>query len=87
VELPSSRSKAVVMPWKPVTGQSVLARLEGRIRELSVTAWNSDNGEIKVAWPLPDRDAALRHRFPNTKIAEDRYEPLDPDAFTAATRG
>jgi hypothetical protein len=79
------------MPWKPVTGQVVIARLDGQVREFLVTAWNSDTGDVKVAWP--PQNPAVTSRRPlssnvgKTQIAEARYEPLDPDAFRSATRG
>ena len=78
------------MPWKPVKGQAVIARLDGHIRELEVMAWNSENGDIKVAWPRQNPAVAPRHRLANmrtTQISKLRYEPLDPDSFGAATRG
>jgi len=78
------------MPWKPVTGQVVIARLDGHVRELLVTAWNSDSGAVKVAWPPQNAAVVSRRAFSDvgkTQIAEARYEPLDPDAFKAATRG
>ena len=79
------------MPWKPVTGQVVIARLDGHVREFLVTAWNSDTGDVKVAWPPQNPAVASRRPLSSnvgkTQIAEARYEPLDPDAFRSATRG
>ena len=79
------------MPWKPVTGQVVIARLDGHVREFLVTAWNSETGDVKVAWPPQNPAAVSRHPISSnvgkTQIAEARYEPLDPDAFRAATKG
>jgi hypothetical protein len=78
------------MPWKPVVGQAVIARLDGQVRELLVMAWDSTTGDVKVAWPPQNPAVVSRHRYSTvrtTQIAKARYEPLDPDAFTEATRG
>jgi hypothetical protein len=78
------------MPWKPVVGQAVIARLDGQVRELVVMAWDSITGDVKVAWPPQNPAIASRHRYSTvrtTQIAKSRYEPLDPDGFGAATRG
>jgi hypothetical protein len=78
------------MTWKPVTGQSVLVRLDGQVRQVVVMAWDSFNGAVKVAWP-PQNPALLpghrSSRTRTTEIAVARYEPLDPESFRAATRG
>jgi hypothetical protein len=76
------------MPWKPVVGQAVIARLDGQVRELLVMAWDSTTGDVKVAWPPQNPAVVSRHRYSTvrtTQIAKARYEPLDPDGFTAAT--
>jgi hypothetical protein len=79
------------MVWKAVTGQIVLARLDGQIREVTVTAWNPISGAIKVAWPVQNAAFSSRHprssNFGKTEVAETRYEPLDPEAFRLATKG
>jgi hypothetical protein len=78
------------MPWRPVTGQAVLARLDGQVREVLVTAWESISGSVKVAWPPQNTALVPGHRFSKMRtveIARARYEPLDPDAFKAATSG
>ena len=76
--------------WKPITGQTVIARFDGQMRELVVTAWNSFTGDVRVAWP-PRNRAVVSGRGHSmagmTQIPEARYEPLDPDAFRTATRG
>ena len=53
------------MPWKPVTGQIVFARLDGQVREVTVTAWDSYTGTVRVDWPpgaspRPSRAIGLR---------------------------
>jgi hypothetical protein len=78
------------MAWKPINGQLVLAKLDGQIRQLLVTAWNPYTGAVRVAWPPQSPAVVSRHRFSHvgkTEIDEARYEPLDPDAFRADTRG
>jgi len=78
------------MPWKPVTGQIVIARLDGQVREVVVTAWHRYSGAVKVAWPPQPPTVFSRHPFSTsvgkTEIPEAQYEPLDPDAFGAATK-
>lgn len=77
------------MTWKPVTGQAVVARLDGRVREVLVTDWESYSGAVKVAWPPQPPSLVLRFS-PNarkTQIAEAQYEPLDPESFRSATKG
>ena len=78
------------MPWKPITEQLVVANLGGKVRQILVTAWNSDTGAIKVNWPLQIPPAAFGNRSTHvgkTKLEVALYEPLDPDAFLTATRG
>ncbi len=78
------------MTWKPVTGQVVIARLDGQVREVLVLAWNSISGAVKVAWP-PQNPAVVPHRrystVRQTEIAVACYEPLDPVSFRAETKG
>ena len=78
------------MPWKPVAGQFVVARLGGKTRKLLVTAWNSDTGAVKVDWPPQVSAVVARNRFSHTgktKIEPAHYEHNEPDAFRVATRG
>ena len=78
------------MPWKPITEQFVVANLGGKVRQILVTAWNSDTGEVKVDWPPQIPPVVPPNRFSHsgrTKLDKARYEPLDPEAFTAATTG
>jgi len=79
------------MAWKAVTGQIVLARLDGQVREVVVTAWDPYSGAVKVAWPPHSPAFVSRHPLSSnvgkTEIAEARYEPLDPEAFRLATKG
>lgn len=80
----------MAMTWKPVIGQTVMARLDGAVREVWVTAWDSASGAVRVAWPLQDPSVLALHPHSaprRTEFATARYEPLDPDAFIAATRG
>ncbi len=77
------------MPWKPITDQVVVANLGGKVRQVVVTAWNSDTGAVKVAWP-PHVAEVPPNRFSHvgkTSLDHARYEPLDPDSFWAATKG
>jgi hypothetical protein len=76
------------MPWKPVTQQIVIARIDGEKRQLLVTDWNRYTGAVRVSWPLGDPTVVSRHRVSGrrgTEIDKAQYEPLDPDAFKAAT--
>jgi hypothetical protein len=76
------------MPWKPITEQVVVANLGGKVRQLVVTAGNSDTAAVQVAWPLQAPSVLSIHRYSSvskTKIERALYEPLDPDAFKAAT--
>jgi len=78
------------MPWKPIAGQVVLARLDGKVRQVLVTAWDSYTGAVKVDWPPENGAVVSRYRLPNarkTVIDRARYEPLDPVAFNADTKG
>lgn|ERR1700688_4832062 len=79
------------LPWKAVTGQIVIARLDGQVRELLVTAWHRYSGAVKVAWPPQNPAVVSRHPFSSnvgkTEIAEAGYEPLDPESFRLATKG
>jgi hypothetical protein len=77
------------MPWKPISDQFVVANLGGKVRQILVTAWNSDTGAVRVDWP-PQVPALAANRFSHvgrTKIEVAQYEPIDPDSFRAATRG
>jgi len=78
------------MPWKPVADQFVVANLGGKVRQLLVTAWNSDTGAVKVDWPPQVPAAASPNRFSHqgrTNVDKALYEPLDPEGFSAATTG
>ena len=78
------------MPWKPITEQAVMARLDGQVREVLATAWNSSTGAVKVAWPPQNQAISAPNRFSRvgkTEVPEARYEPLDADAFKLATKG
>jgi hypothetical protein len=78
------------MSWKPISEQLVIANLDGKVRQVLVTAWNPFTSAVKVAWPPETQGADSRRRFSlvgRTEIAEARYEPLDPDGFKAATKG
>jgi len=78
------------MAWKSVTGQVVLARLDGQVREVVVTAWDSYTGAVRVDWPLENPTTASRYRASRvrkTELDEARYEPLDPVVFRANTKG
>ena len=41
------------MPWKPIADELVVANLGGKVRQLVVTAENSDTGAVQVDWPPP----------------------------------
>ena len=78
------------MTWKPVAGHLVVANLGGKVRQVLVTAWNPGTGAVKVDWPPQNPAVVPRHRFSTvrqTEIAAACYEPLDPDAFRADTKG
>jgi len=75
------------MPWKPIAEQLVIATLDGKVRKILATAWNSDTGAVQVEWPPPA--VGSPHRYSSTRrttINQDRYEPLDLEAFSAATK-
>jgi hypothetical protein len=77
------------MRWKPISDQLVVANLDGKVREVLVTAWNPFTSAVKVAWPPENKARVSRRGFSHigeTEIAESHYEPLDPDAFSAATK-
>jgi len=68
----------------------VLARLDGQVREVIVTAWDSYTGAVRVDWPRESPTTVSRYRPPRlrqTELDEARYEPLDPVAFRAGTKG
>jgi len=78
------------MAWKSVTGLIVFARLDGQVREAAVTAWDSYTGAVRVDWPPETPATVSRFRPPRlrmTELDEARYEPLDPIAFRANTKG
>jgi hypothetical protein len=78
------------MPWKPIAEQFVVANLGGKVRTVLVTAWNSDSGAIKVEWPPRVQALVSPNRFSHagkTTLVPALYEPLEPDAFKAATSG
>jgi len=77
------------MTWKQVTGQTVIARLDGRARKVLVTDWESYTGAVKVAWPPqpPSVGSRFSANARRTQLAEDQYEPLDPESFRLATKG
>jgi hypothetical protein len=75
------------MPWKPIAEQLVIATLDGKVRKVMATAWNSDTGAVQVEWPPPT--VASAHRSSSTRrttITQDRYEPLDLEAFGVVTK-
>ena len=77
------------MPWMPITGHFVVAKLDGKVRQVLATAWNSSTGAVRVDWP-PQPPASSPHPFSrvaNTKIDRTRFEPLDPEGFRAVTVG
>lgn len=78
------------MPWKPIPEQAVMVRLEGKVRKVMATVWNPSTGAVKVDWP-PQRVAiaspAHTAHGGKMEIAKSRYEPLDPAAFKAGTKG
>ncbi|HXQ62767.1 MAG TPA: hypothetical protein VN796_10560 [Acidimicrobiales bacterium] len=74
------------MPWKPIAEQLVIATLDGKVRKVVATAWHSDTGAVQVEWPPPSVAAPQRYSSTRrTTLNLDRYEPLDPEAFSAAT--
>jgi hypothetical protein len=86
----ANRESRGTMPWKPITEQFVVANLGGKVRQLLVTAWNSDTGEVKVDWPRQVPAPIVPNRFSHagrTSVDKARYEPIDPDSFMIATQG
>jgi len=78
------------MAWKQITEQLVVAHLDGQVRQLLVTAWDSYSGSIKVEWPLLNPAMVRPNPYSHarkTTIEKAHYEPLDPDAFRVATTG
>jgi len=78
------------MAWRSITGQVVFARLDGKVRQVLVTEWDSYTGAVRVDWPPENPAVVSRYRPPrvrNTEIDKARYEPLDPVAFKADTKG
>lgn len=76
--------------WRPIADQLVVANLDGQVRQVLVTAWNPYTNAVKVAWPPGNLPTVARRSFSQirqTELAEVRYEPLEPDAFRAATKG
>jgi hypothetical protein len=78
------------MAWKRINEQLVVAHLDGKVRQLLVTAWDSYSGAIHVDWP-PVPPGASAHgphgRVRQATIEKSHYEPLDPDGFKVATTG
>ena len=78
------------MRWRAISGQLVVANLDGEVRQVLVTAWNPFTSSVKMAWPPENRTAVScrgRPQVGQTEIAEASYEPLDLDAFGATTKG
>ena len=77
------------MPWMPIAGHFVVAKLDGKVRQVLVTAWNSYTGAVRVDWPLqtPANSSHRYSRTGSTKIDSSNFEPLDPEAFRAVTVG
>ena len=78
------------MSWKPITEQWVVAHVDGKVRQLLVTAFDSYSGSIRVGWPPQDPSAVSlgRHSRPRERLIEkSAYEPLNPNAFKIATTG
>ena len=77
------------MPWKPVAGHFVVAKLDGKVRQVLVLAWNSGTGAVRVDWPLqtPANSSHRYSRMGNTVIDQSCFEPLDPESFRAVTVG
>jgi len=76
--------------WKPITDQLVVAHLDGKVRQVVVTAWESHSGAIRVDWPHQNPATASSNpyaRVGKRQIEKSRYEPLDPEGFRAATTG
>ncbi len=77
------------MAWRSVAGQLVVAHLCGRLERVRVTDWDPDTGAVRVVWPPHDADGVSARTFAEgrTEIPKDRYLPLDPRGFRAATAG
>jgi hypothetical protein len=77
------------MPWKPIAGHFVVAKLNGKVRQVLVIAWNSHTGAVRVDWPLQtSNNSSHRYsRMGNTVIDKSCFEPLDPESFRAVTVG
>jgi hypothetical protein len=75
------------MPWMPIAGHFVVAKLDGKVRQVLVTAWNSDTGAKRVDWPLqtPANSSHRYSRMGSTKLVASNFEPLDPEGFRAVT--
>ena len=75
------------MPWKPVAGHFVVAKLDGKVRQVLVLAWNSGTGSVRVDWPLqtPANSSHRYSRMGSTVIDKSCFEPLDPEGFSAVT--
>ncbi|MGA2520208.1 MAG: hypothetical protein ABSG81_05235 [Acidimicrobiales bacterium] len=75
------------MGWKPVAGQVVVAHLCGRLERVRVTDFDPGTGAVRVVWPPHDADGVSARTFAEvrTEIPRDRYVPLDPRGFRAAT--
>ena len=77
------------MPWKPVVGHFVVAKLDGKVRQVLALAWNSGTGAVRVDWPLqtPANSSHRYSRMGSTVIDKSCFEPLDPEGFSAVTEG
>jgi len=75
------------MPWKPVGGHFVVAKLDGKVRQVLVLAWNSGTGAVRVDWPLqtPSSSSHRYSKMGSTVIDKSCFEPLDPEGFSAVT--
>ncbi len=75
------------MPWTPIAGHFVVAKLDGKVRQVLVLAWHSDTGAVRVDWPLqtPANSSRRYSRMGSTTIDKSCFEPLDPEAFSAVT--
>ena len=75
------------MPWKPVVGHFVVAKLDGKVRQVLALAWNSGTGAVRVDWPLqtPANSSHRYSRMGSTVIDKSCFEPLDPEGFSAVT--
>ena len=78
------------MAWKRITEQLVVAHLDGKVRQVLVTAWESHSGSVQVEWPPLNPALVAPNPYSHagkTTIEKAHYEPLDPDAFRVATTG